>query len=107
MRKTKDYRSFMADMDPDLKELFAEETGLVKRRGKKKVAKKPKFKIGDDVQTRNEGFVGTVIFGPYVDAFDMDVYEVETEENGIMTVSVDNLTEYIPPVEEKEDDDLL
>lgn len=106
MRKTKDYRSFMADMDPDLKELFAEETGLVKRKTKKKAKKAPKFKEGDSVET--DGHYGTIIFGPYEDAFGVEVYEVETEENGIITASTNDIKEYVPPVEEHdEDDDLL
>lgn len=107
MRKTKDYRSFMEDMDPDLKELFAEETGLVKRKTKKKAKKKARFKIGDEVETKDNKTFGTIIFGPYTDAFDTEVYEIETEENGIITVNVDNIIEYVPPVEEKEDDDDL
>lgn len=107
MRNTKDYRSFMADMDPDLKELFAEETGLVKRKTKKKANKKAKFKTGDEVETKDTKTFGTIIFGPYEDAFGVEVYEIETEESEIITVNIDNVVEYIPPVEEKEDDDDL
>lgn len=105
MRKARDYRSFMADMDPDLKEFFAEETGLVKKKTKKKANKAPKFKVGDSVET--DGKYGTIIFGPYEDAFGAEVYEVETEENGIVTASTDKIAEYVPPVEEHNDDDDL
>lgn len=100
-----DYRNFMEQMDPDLKEFFAEETGLIKKKKNKASKKKAKFKIGDSVETN--GTFGTIMFGPYSDSFGVEVYEVETEDNSIITASVDNIAIYVPPIEEDNEDDLL
>lgn len=97
-------RNFMSDLDPDLKEFFAQETGLIKKNSKKK-KKVAKFKIGDSVET--SGTFATIIFGPYEDAFNNEVYEIETEDNKIITVASNSIQIYVAPVEEVEDEDLL
>lgn len=97
-------KNFMDDLDPDLKELFAEETMLLKNKSKKK-KKTAMFKIGDSVEAHND--YGTVIFGPYLDAFNNDVYEIETEAGNIMTVAENQMKEYVAPVETNNDDDDL
>jgi hypothetical protein len=96
------------DLDPDLKELFDDIRLPKSSVSKKRRKKKANFAIGDHVEVN--GSYGTIIYGPYSATDDgKDSYEIETEDKGIVTASDDGKTiiTYVPPVEEKEDDDIF
>lgn len=94
------------DLDPDLKEFF-NDIRLVKKKKTKKKTKKANFAIGDQVEIR--GVFGTIIYGPYTSDKEKDSYEIETEDGSITTAEDDGVSIkiYVPPVEEKEEDDLF
>lgn len=95
------------DLDPDLKEYFDDIRLVKKNKTTKKKTKKANFAIGDQVEVR--GVFGTIIYGPYASENGKDSYEIETEEGGITTAEDDGvlIKAYVPPVEEKEEDDLF
>lgn len=96
----------MASLDPDLYEFF-DDMRLGKSKKKKTSKKKGKFAIGDNVNVA--GTFGTVIYGPYQSDSGKDTYEIETEDNGIITAEDDgkSISVYVPPVEDQEDEDLI
>lgn len=97
----------MKDLDPDLLEIFSDMGLSPKNKKSKKLFKKSNFAIGDQVNVK--GLYGTIIYGPYKSALNKDTYEIETEDNQIITAEDDgkSITIYVPPIEEDKDDDLF
>jgi hypothetical protein len=93
-------------LDDDLMELF--DDLIIKKKNivskKSNLKSKSRFKIGDQVNVNNT--FGTIIYGPYKSSNNKDTYEIETEENQIITAedNGDNITPYVPVIEEQEDD---
>lgn len=97
----------MKDLDPDLLEIF-DDIGLnPKNKKSKSVSKKSNFAVGDQVSIK--GTYGTIIYGPYKSASNKDTYEIETEDNQLITAEDDgkSISIYVPPVEEESNDDDL
>ncbi|MNC01745.1 hypothetical protein D3C81_500640 [compost metagenome] len=96
----------MKDLDPDLLEYF-DDIRLSKNKKSSSKSTKSRFAIGDQVCVGSS--YGTIVLGPYKSASNKDTYEIETEDNQFITAEDDGkaITEYIPPEEEKSDDDDL
>lgn len=101
-----DDMDFLNDIDPELSEYLNGSRLLKSTDQNKSRKKKASFSIGEHVEIDNK--YGTIIYGPYHSDNGEDTYEIECEDGDIVTAEDNGSIEiYVPPVEEKEEDDDL